>query len=180
MLKAIVFDFGHTIMREDSCIDPHLQDCPIDLMPGAREAIEMIRLPKGIWANTLVATAADIRTWLGRAGLDHQISWVAASFELGCRKPEPEFFTRALAACDLQPADTLFVGNQLDTDIVGANRVGIPCVYLAAKCYRSLDEHVTPEAKPTFTIETLFELPGLITNLRCRLETQSLVTQLGE
>jgi hypothetical protein len=165
MLKAIIFDFGHTIMREDSCIDPHLQDCPIDLMPGAREAIEMIRLPRGIWANTRVATVADIRRWLVRAGLDQQISWVAASFELGCHKPEPEFFTRALSACGLQPTDVLFVGNQLDTDIVGANQVGIRCVYLADRCYRSMDEHAAIEAKPTFTIETLFELPSLIANL---------------
>src|SRR5438046_9719261 len=99
MVNAIVFDFGHTIMREDSVSDRYLQDCPIDLMPGAREAIETIRLPKAIWANTRVATAADIRSWLVRAGLDHHISWIAASFELGCRKPEREFFTRALATC---------------------------------------------------------------------------------
>src|SRR5437773_2140539 len=109
MLKAIFFDFGHTIMREDSCIDPYLEDCPIDLMPGARAAIGRICLPKGIWANTRVAVAADIRKWLVRAGLDHQISWVAASFELECRKPERQFFTRALAACGLQPRDVLFV-----------------------------------------------------------------------
>jgi hypothetical protein len=57
MLRAVIFDFGHTIMREDSCTDPYLRDCPIALMPGAREAIENIILPKGIWANTQVATA---------------------------------------------------------------------------------------------------------------------------
>ena len=165
MVKAVILDFGHTIMREDSCLDPYLQDCPIDLMPGAREAIETIPLPKGIWANTRVATVTHIRNWLVRAGPDHQISWVAASYELGCRKPELEFFTRALAACRLQPTDIVFVGNQLDTDIVGANRAGIPCVYLAGTAYRSVDEHLSVEAKPTFTIETLFELPGLIANL---------------
>jgi FMN phosphatase YigB (HAD superfamily) len=168
MLKAVVFDFGHTIMREDSCIDPFLQDCPIDLMPGAREAIEMIQLPKGIWANTRVATAAHIRSWLARAGLDQQILWVVASFDLGCRKPEPEFFIRALTACELQPTDVLFVGNQLDTDIAGANIAGIPCVYLAGTCYRSMDEHVRVEAKPTFAIETLFEMPDLVANLTAR------------
>src|SRR5947199_10225620 len=113
MLKAVIFDFGHTIMREDSCADPHLENCSVELMPGAREAIETIRLPKGIWANTRVATAADIRRWLVRAALDDQISWVAASFDLGCRKPAPEFFRSALAACSLQATDIIFVGNQL-------------------------------------------------------------------
>jgi FMN phosphatase YigB (HAD superfamily) len=162
MLKAVIFDFGHTIMREDSCVDPHLENCPTELMPGAREAIETIQLPKGIWANTQVATVADIRRWLMRAGLDHQIRWVAASFELGCRKPDPEFFTRALAACGLESNEVLFVGNQLDTDIAGANRAGIQSVYLAGPAYRSVDERVPQDVKPAFTIETLFELPGLI------------------
>src|SRR5436190_6857354 len=105
MLNAVIFDFGHTIMREDSCADPRLENCSVELMPGAHEAIETIPLPKGIWANTRVATAADIRRWLVRAGLDSHISWVAASFELGCRKPEPEFFSRALAACGLRATE---------------------------------------------------------------------------
>jgi len=29
-------------------------------MPGAREAAEMIPLPKGVWANSRLATANDI------------------------------------------------------------------------------------------------------------------------
>jgi FMN phosphatase YigB (HAD superfamily) len=165
MLKAVIFDFGHTIKSEDSPKDSHLQDCSIELMPGAREAIEQITLPKGIWANTRVSTAADIRSWLVRVGLDHCISWVATSVELRCRKPEREFFTRALSLCGFQPEEVLFVGNQLNTDILGANQMGIPCVYLAAKCYRSEDEHLPAEAKPTFTIGTLLELPGLVRTL---------------
>jgi FMN phosphatase YigB (HAD superfamily) len=162
MLQAVIFDFGHTIMREDSCNDPSLEACPIDLMPGAREAIESVQLPKGIWANTRMATAVHIRKWLVRADLDHQITWVTASAELGYRKPAPEFFRRALAACGLQPTDIIFVGNQLNTDILGANHAGIQCVYLSGPAYRSVDETFTPEARPTFTIKTLLELPGLI------------------
>jgi FMN phosphatase YigB (HAD superfamily) len=165
MLKAVIFDFGHTIMREGSCADPYLRDCAVDLMPGAREAIEMIRLPKGIWANTRVATAADIRDWLQRAGLDRRISWVAASYELGCRKPARQFFTLALAECALQPEDIVFVGNQMDTDIAGANGAGIRSIYLGDKSYRSPDERLSMEAEPTYTIGTLFELPGLISTL---------------
>ena len=129
-LKAVVFDFGHTIMREDSCSDPYLQDCPIELMPGARESIEAIDaipLQIGIWANTRAATSHHLRQWLVRAGLDHRISFIATSAEIGFRKPAPEFFIGALAACGLNPGDVLFVGNQLDSDIVGANRTGIAC-----------------------------------------------------
>jgi len=165
VVKGVIFDFGHTIMREDSCNDPYLATCPIDLMPGAREAIETIPLPKGIWANTRIATAAHIRKWLVRAGLDDQITWIAASYELRHRKPEPEFFQRALASCGLHATDIVFIGNQLDTDILGANRAGIRSVYLTGPAYRSGDEQFAIEAKPTFSIETLQELPSLIATL---------------
>jgi FMN phosphatase YigB (HAD superfamily) len=97
--------------------------------------------------------------------LDQHIRWVAASFELGYRKPDLEFFKRALAAGGLESNEVLFVGNQLNTDIIGANRAGIESVYLAGSAYRSVDDGVTPEAKPTFTIETLFELPALVRDL---------------
>ncbi len=59
MLKAVIFDFGHTIMPE-TC----LEDSPVELMPGVSEAMTQIALPKGIWANTWDATASDIRNWL--------------------------------------------------------------------------------------------------------------------
>jgi putative hydrolase of the HAD superfamily len=165
MLKAVMFDFGNTIMREDSCVDPYLRDCPIDLMPGVRTAIDGIQLPKGIWANTRLAMSADLRRWLERAGLHNQISWVVTSYEIGCRKPAPQFFTHALTACGFQRKDVIFVGNQLDSDIAGANEVGIRCVYLSGEAYRSSDERMSVAAKATFTIATLFELPTLISSL---------------
>jgi FMN phosphatase YigB (HAD superfamily) len=165
MLKAVVFDFGHTILREGSGMDPYLEGCPIELMPGARYAIENIAMPKAIWANTRVAAAPHVRQWLSRAGLDHQINWVVSSAEIGYRKPDPEFFRRALAACNLQPTNIVFVGNQMNTDILGANQVGIPSVYLADESYRSADAEPAVEAQPTFTIQTLFELPALIVKL---------------
>jgi FMN phosphatase YigB (HAD superfamily) len=122
-------------------------------------------LRAGIWANTRVATSAHLRQWLARAGLDHRISFITTSVDLGFRKPALEFFNRALAACGLNSEEVLFVGNQLDSDIAGANGSGIACVYLADVRYRSVDERQV-EARPTYTIETLFELPRLIQDVQ--------------
>jgi FMN phosphatase YigB (HAD superfamily) len=132
MLKAVIFDFGQTIMPETLS----LADPPIQLMPGVFEAIIQIKLPKGIWANTWDVSALQIRSWLKRAGLDTYIQWVVTSFEIGHRKPSLEFFTSALAECGLRASEILFVGNQLNTDIVGANNAGIRSVYLADARYR--------------------------------------------
>jgi FMN phosphatase YigB (HAD superfamily) len=157
MLKAIAFDFGHTVMDEVTCRE---------LMPGAYEAITSIPLPKAVWANTREASAADVREMLARMDVARYIEWVVTSFDIGHRKPAPEFFAAALATCAVKGSDILYIGNQMNTDILGANRARIACVYLSGTAYRSLDDRPTPGAKPTYTIETLFELPALIGSLR--------------
>src|SRR5262245_14131504 len=160
MLKAVIFDFGHTIMAETLS----LEDSP-QLMPGVFEAMTQIALPKGIWANTRDATASHIRTWLRRAQLDAYIQFVVTSFEIGHRKPSLDFFTSALAECGLQASEIVFVGNQLNTDIVGANNAGIRSVYLADARYRSLDDSPETKVTPTYTIQTLSDLPWLVQSL---------------
>lgn len=58
--------------------------------------------------------------------------------------------------------EVLFIGNQLNTDILGGQGYGIPTVWLSGEQYRSADETFPNEAKPTYTIRTLAELPGLL------------------
>jgi FMN phosphatase YigB (HAD superfamily) len=160
-LKAVIFDFGHTIVEENTSLQQ-----PPKLMPGVQEAVTAIRLPMGIWANTQTTTSAEIRAWLQPSGLDQHFRWIVTSYEVGHRKPSAEFFTQALAECGLNAADILFVGNQLNTDIIGAQSAGIATVYLTDPCYRSFDEVPTPDAKPTFTVPTLFELHDLVDRLQ--------------
>jgi len=134
-------------------------------MPGVFEALTQITLTKGIWANTRDTTALQIRYWLKRAQLDAYIQWVITSFEIGYRKPSLEFFTSALMQCGLRASEIVFVGNQLNTDIVGANNAGIRNVYLADEKYRSPDESPETPVTPTYTIDSLLELPRLIQRL---------------
>jgi len=71
----------------------------------------------------------------------------------------------ALRVCSLTKDDILFVGNQLNTDIAGAEAFGIRTVWLSGAAYRSSDDGPC-DARPTYTIETLYALPALAKKLR--------------
>jgi FMN hydrolase / 5-amino-6-(5-phospho-D-ribitylamino)uracil phosphatase len=164
-LKAIAFDWGHTVTDECRDGDVPLDVRPVHLMPGVLEVLPKIALPLALWANTRVATETDVRGWLERAGLGRLFRWVITSVDAGARKPAPQFFQDALARCGLAREDVLFVGNQLNTDVSGAEAFGIPSVWLSGPEYQSADD--TPcNASPTHTIRTLNDLPALLRRLQ--------------
>src|SRR3954462_9667594 len=166
-LKAVPFDWGHTIM--DECRDGHvpLDERPVHLMPGVSEVLPQVALPLALWANTRVASEADVRGWLERAGFSAFFRWVITSVDAGARKPAPQFFQYALARCGLAREQVLFVGNQLNTDVSGAEAFGIPTAWLSSAAYRSADD-APCDASPTYTIGTLDDLPALLRRLHER------------
>jgi HAD superfamily hydrolase (TIGR01662 family) len=167
-IEAIAFDLGHTLMDESRDRDVPIDRRPVHLMPGVVEALSQLAplgLPLAVWANTRVATEADVRAWLDRAGLGHVFRWVITSVDAGVRKPAPGFFEYALARCGLAKEDVLFVGNQLNTDIAGAEAFGIRSVWLSGAAYRS-DDDAPCEARATYAVDTLHDVPALVQRLQ--------------
>ena len=160
-LKAVAIDWGHTVMDERRDGDVAVDMRPIHLMPGVAEVLPQIALPLALWANTRDATEADVRGWLERANLNRLFRWVITSVDAGARKPAPQFFQHALVRCGLTNEEVLFVGNQLNTDILGAEAMGIATVWLSDAAYRSADD-APCNVLPTYTIQTLSDLPALL------------------
>jgi putative hydrolase of the HAD superfamily len=164
-LKAIAFDWGHTLMDERADEHVPIGIRPVHLMPGVAEVVRQLACPLAVWANTRGADESAVRAWLGRAGLGDLFRWVITSVDAGARKPRAEFFHYALARCQLTPADVLFVGNQLNTDIAGAEAFGIRTVWLSGAVFRSLDDGPCT-ARPTYSIDSLYELAPLVRELQ--------------
>src|SRR5436190_24087140 len=89
---------------------------------------------------------------------------VITSVDAGARKPARQFFEYALAQVGVDPAEVVFVGNQRNTDVLGAEAVGIKTIWLSGAAYRSGDDSEC-NAKPTHTVTTLTDVPGLIKQL---------------
>jgi FMN phosphatase YigB (HAD superfamily) len=166
MITAVIFDLGHTIMDEIECRDIPLRARPIHLMPGVRETLPQITVRMGIWANTRRAREAGIRHWLRRAHIDCYFTWVVTSSDAGYRKPDRRFFDYALKRCGVKKSEVLFVGNQLNTDIRGANDYGIPSVWLSGAEYGSPDDTMPPkQVTATYVLPSLIHVPMLLTKL---------------
>lgn len=170
MLKAVMFDFGHTIMDEFAGQKIPLSLRPVRLMPGLPSILPHIPLKMGIWANAKHAKEHGLRLWLKRAGINDYFEWVVTSVEAGARKPDRRFFSYALRKCRLKKEEVLFVGNQLNTDIRGASQYGINCVWLSGRRYRSPDDSshhalILSPARPTHVIRSLGQLPALLEGL---------------
>ena len=163
-VKAIAFDWGHTLMDERRDRHVPIDARPVHLMPGVSEMLPHMTLPLALWANTRDATEPDVRRWLDRAGFGRFFHWVITSVDAGVRKPAPEFFRYALARGGLDRLDVLFVANQLNTDIAGAEAFAIRSVWLSGPAYRS-DDDAPCDACPTYTIHSLDELPALLSTI---------------
>jgi FMN phosphatase YigB (HAD superfamily) len=167
VIKAVAFDFGHTLIDERKDADVPLESRPIHLMPVVSEVLPFLPVPLAVWANTRRATEAELRQWFDRAGIGRFFTWVVTSVDAGFRKPLPEFFDFALRKCGLHKDEVLFVGNQLNTDIIGGQQYGIRTVWLSGRAYRSANETLSPEeVHPTYTIRTLAEFPSLLQRIR--------------
>ncbi len=77
----------------------------------------------------LVSNAVDppwlLHRDLERYGVAERLDTAVFSSESGWRKPHPAMFEQALAALEVDPARTLFVGDSLVNDVGGAGALGI-------------------------------------------------------
>ncbi len=63
--------------------------------------------------------------YLGRAGLGPYLDFVVTPKEAGAGKPEPPIFLLALDKAGVNASEAVYIGDQYQTDVVGARGVGI-------------------------------------------------------
>jgi len=94
---------------------------------------------------------------LDALGIGRHLATAVFSSEVGVRKPDPRIFRRALAAIGSDAAHTVFVGDRLNDDIVGAQAVGMRTI-LTRQFRQEAPEHVRPDA----VVDRLEQIPDVI------------------
>ena len=131
------------------------------VVEGAFEVLETIRKKGYKTAMVANASSIDARNIIAACGLENYFDAIVISEEVGTEKPAREIFEVALEKLKVKAENVLMVGNRVDTDIVGANGIGMRSVWF--KWNNRYEETVGSEGEqPNFVIVSLSELFGIL------------------
>jgi putative hydrolase of the HAD superfamily len=126
-------------------------------------ATEALHALHGKYKLALVSNFAIpecVHRLLAQAGLDRFFDVVIVSAAVNRRKPCPDIFKIALEQLQLTVDEAVFVGDTVDADIMGPQRIGMKTVYIERRPQKDLEN-----CKPDQTIKSLKELPDVIQKL---------------
>ncbi len=159
MIRAILFDWGDTLMRDD----PN-QLGPMSVWPNVTalpDALETLQWAKNIGlvcvaSNARNSGAAEIRTALARVNLGSSIDRIFCRCELGYTKTDPLFWRTIANSLSLLPRQIVMVGDNYDSDVVAPMAAGFHSVWFNEKSL---------PPKPCLAIASLKELPLVVSRL---------------
>jgi putative hydrolase of the HAD superfamily len=85
---------------------------------------------RGLILGLISNVEKDMTATLDELGLPLWLEIVVTSQDSGFNKPQPEIFQEALRRAGVQPAEAMYVGDQYQVDVIGANRAGMKGVLL--------------------------------------------------
>ena len=80
---------------------------------------------RGLILGLITNLYKDVDVILRELGLDPYLDFVVTSREVGVDKPQPPIFLAALELAGVDASEAVYLGDQYETDVVGAKGVGI-------------------------------------------------------
>ena len=132
-VKAIIFDWGDTLMRDFPYDGPMVKWPQVAAIPGAIAALERlhVRFVCAVASNAGFSDGDLMAQALDRVGMRRYFRHFFTSKELGAAKPDPQFFREIIRLLEVEPCECIMVGNSYEKDIVPARSVGMRTVWLS-------------------------------------------------
>jgi putative hydrolase of the HAD superfamily len=165
---ALLFDLGDTLMIEESEVkDAKETTLRADLIPGAAEALRRFKEQGHTLALVADARPDTPANVLRQHSLYDLFDYLAISEIIGAEKPDALIFQTALKALGISESDygrVAMVGNNLERDIVGANRLGLISIFFHWNDRRR-SQPLTAEEEPRYTVSSIQQLVSLVDSL---------------
>lgn len=135
---------------EDYCLkanDKFLSLCSVKsgLVDGAQELMDYLR-SKNYRMHLCSNGFHEVQyKKLRSCGLSDYFQTIILSEDAGANKPSPLFFDYAFQRSGASPKTTLMIGDNFNTDILGAKHYGLPTIYFNRFPYYPAPEPVTHE-----------------------------------
>ncbi len=97
-----------------------------DDVPAALDDLKKRGLKLGLISNI----EKDMTATLNKLSLSSRLDIIVTSQDAGYTKPQKEIFQYALKKAGVQPADAVYIGDQYQVDIIGANQAGMRGILL--------------------------------------------------
>jgi putative hydrolase of the HAD superfamily len=114
--------------------------------------------PLGLLSN--FTHAPFVHDALHRFNLHPYFKTIVVSDDIGWRKPHPNIFKHFLKEMNVAAAEVLFIGDDLECDVIGAQNVGMKTAWLRRTSKHDLDPDLS--ARPDVIINSLAELYTII------------------
>lgn len=121
-IKALVFDWGDTLMQVFPEYDGPMKDWPkVAEVEGARQCLAELHSHYRLFIGTNAAASnrESIRAALEMVGLSEFIEEIYGFTQLNCRKPELRFFAGLEEALGLKRSELMMVGDSFEIDVLG-------------------------------------------------------------
>jgi putative hydrolase of the HAD superfamily len=130
-IKAIVFDWGDTVMRDFPFPGPMKSWPFVSVIPDMEETLTELKKDYYIIlaSNAGDSTTFDIIDALERVGLSKYFHHVFSSKDLGFEKPDIRFFQAIEKELKLSGDEVVMIGNNCEKDIKGAHQLKWKCVW---------------------------------------------------
>jgi FMN phosphatase YigB (HAD superfamily) len=131
--QAILFDWGDTVMKDDSFQAAPMVDWPtVEIVADVDRLLAFLHRNGRVIALATGAAVSDetqIRGALARVELDRYFKKIYCFGNTGEHKPSAAFYRFILNDLKIQPAEALMIGDSFEKDVLAANQVGLPAIW---------------------------------------------------
>lgn len=114
----------------------------------------------------IISNGKSVKQWekIIRLGLHHFFDIVVISEEVGSEKPDTKIFEVALQKLNVEPYEAVYVGDNLETDILGANKAGMISIRILKGKHKE-GKPAGKMMKPRYSIKKLSDLLSILKKL---------------